>query len=224
MKINRLIALLICVVLLGGRADALDTSKINQLILKSRLSSSDFGMMISEDNRVVFALNAERRFKPASVTKVITGAATLELLGPRYKFRTQLLHDGSIVDNVIRGAIYLRGGGDPSFHAARLPTLVGDLKKKKIKSIEGDLIVDDSRFQVTSDPQWQRNIQSLNSHMFPMFVRLDPSPASSSQHSTRVHRKLTNLEGRFVVYQNMIEPDLTTGQQLLQLMQKNGIR
>jgi serine-type D-Ala-D-Ala carboxypeptidase/endopeptidase (penicillin-binding protein 4) len=224
LKIYRLAALSLCVLLIGVCAEALDPSKINQLILKSRLSSSDFGMMISEDNRVIFALNAERHFTPASVTKVITGAATLELLGPRYKFRTQLLHDGSIVDNTIRGALYLRGGGDPSFHAMRLPTLLAELKKKKIKSIEGDFIVDDSRFQVTTDPQWQRNIQSLNSQMFPMFVRFDPPPAESSQQQTRIHRKLTNLEGRFVVYQNMIEPDLRTGQQLIQLMQKNGIR
>jgi D-alanyl-D-alanine carboxypeptidase/D-alanyl-D-alanine-endopeptidase (penicillin-binding protein 4) len=33
-----------------------------------------------------------------------------------------------------------------------------------------------------------------------------------------------DLEGRFVVYQNMIEPDLRTGQQLIQMIHKSGIR
>ena len=218
------LALSLSLALICGQAEGLNVSTIQQLILKSRLSAADFGLIISEDKKVVFSLNSEQRFKPASVTKVITGAATLELLGPKYKFRTQLLRDGSIVEGSIRGTLYLRGGADPSFHSGKLASLLSGLKKQKIKTIEGDFVVDGSRFYVTSDPEWHQSVQRLNAQMFPMFVRLDPAPVAASQQQTRIHRKLTNLEGRFVVYQNMIEPDLRTGQQFLQMMQKSGIR
>ncbi len=213
--------------LLSGPVQALDVSTINQILTKNRLSTQDLGMIITdEEKKEVFSLNPSKQFTPASVTKVITGAAILELLGPRFQFRTQLLYDGSIVDNTVRGTIYLRGGGDPSFHSGKLVTLLPGLKKHKIKTIDGDLIIDDSRFQDIMDPQWRNQIHTLNTPMFPLFLRLDPEATTDShqQKSDPVHRKLIDLEGQFVVYQNMIEPDIRSGQTFLEIMQKNGIQ
>ena len=185
-------------------------------------------MIILEGKAEFFSLNGNKKLTPASVTKAITGAAVLELLGPDYPFRTQLLYDGTILENTIRGSIYLKGGGDPSFHSGRLSVLLDGLKKHKIQTIEGDLIIDDSRFDDVTAPDWQSRIPTLNEQMFPLYVRLDPAreaQAVPSQHQKlqSVPRKLMNLEGRFVVYQNNIEPDLFTGELFLQMLRKNKI-
>ena len=204
-------------------AQAFDPRMVHQLLVSSRLSLNDFGLLISTDEKDVFEFNATRKFTPASVSKVITGAAALELLGPNYKFRTPLLYDGSIVDQTVRGSLYIRNGGDPSFHSGRLITLLAGLKKYKIKSIEGDLIIDDSRFKDVNNPQWLKNINAINPEMFPLFVRIDPASDDLKKEQKKIYRKVMDLEGRFVVYQNMIEPDIRTGQQFVQMMKKSGI-
>ena len=224
--LNRIrIALFLCFALITA-AEASELSTIRQLT--KQFPQQDLAMLILEGKEEFFSLNGNKKLTPASVTKAITGAAVLELLGPGYPFRTQLLYDGSILENSIRGAIYLRGGGDPSFHSGRLSVLLDGLKKRNIQTIEGNLIIDDSRFDDVTTPDWQSRIPTLNEQLFPLYVRLDPvgelHPIPSQQQKLqRVQRKLMNLEGRFVVYQNNIEPDLYTGELFLQMLRKSKI-
>ena len=152
----------------------------------------------------------------------------LELLGPRFQFKTQLLFDGSIVDGTVRGSVYLLGGGDPAFHSVGLSTLLKGLQKQNIKKIEGNLVVDDSRFHDVSSPYWLTQIDRINPDLFPLFLRFDPpsnlTPFSPDwQKAELLHNKAVNLEGLFVVYQNMIEPNLWSGYRFLHMMQKSGI-
>jgi len=221
-------ALAVCLLILCNTGKSLEGLEIHPLLIKNRLDSDDVGMVILQDSKELFSLNTSRKFKPASLSKIITGAAVLELLGPRFQFKTQLLFDGSIVDNTVRGSLYLLGGGDPSFHSAGLSVLLTGLKKQKIKKIEGDLIIDDSRFRDVVSPYWQSQIDMINPDLFPLFLRFDPpsnlAPFSPDwQKAERLHTKAVDLEGRFVVYQNMIQPNLWTGYQFQQLMQKAGI-
>ncbi len=222
------IALVVCFLFLCNTAVSLEVPPIYPLLTKNKLAPGDVGIVIMEDNKELFSLNASKKFKPASLSKMVTGAAVLELMGPRYQFKTQLLFDGSIVDDTLRGSVYLLGGGDPTFHSARLTALLAGLKKQKIKKIEGNLIVDDSRFRDVVSPYWRAQIGLINPDSFPLFLRFDPPsslvPFSPDwQKVERLHRRVVNLEGRFVVYQNMIEPNLWTGYHFLQMMQKAGI-
>jgi D-alanyl-D-alanine carboxypeptidase/D-alanyl-D-alanine-endopeptidase (penicillin-binding protein 4) len=73
---------------------------------------------------------------------------------------------------------------------------------------------------------WKNHIETLNPQMFPLFVRndsLSEEPPSVKKRPV-VHRRVMDLEGRFVVYHNMVEPDLTTGQEFVHLLKKNGIQ
>ena len=222
-RVFLMLALLLCAQFVFA-----DVSQIPKLLSASKLDSNDFGLIVIEGNTELFKLHSGNKFKPASVSKVITAAAVLELLGPKFQFHTQLLHDGTIADETLRGTLYLRGGGDPSFHSGKLNLFLSGLKKRNIKTIEGDLVIDDSRFADFTAQDWKNNLNSLNAQMFPLFVRLEPeqdmNPFSDKpKQSSRVHRRLIDLEGRFVVYQNMIEPDLWTGHTFQELLSKNGI-
>jgi len=51
---------------------------------------------------------------PASTLKLITTAAAYDILGPGHTFTTDLAVTGPIVNGVLRGDLYIIGGGDPT--------------------------------------------------------------------------------------------------------------
>ena len=66
-----------------------------------------------EAGRTIVARGEDALFIPASVAKVSTLLAALEILGPDHRFETSLWTVGHIRDGVLAGDLYLRGGGDP---------------------------------------------------------------------------------------------------------------
>ena len=85
---------------------------------------------------------------PASVMKLVTTYAALELLGPTYVWRTPVYLDGALEGSVFRGTVYIRGSGDPKLVSEKLWLLLGRLQGMGIKTIAGDIVVDRSAFQV----------------------------------------------------------------------------
>lgn len=125
-------------------------SKLEAEIKKSKAKESDFGILVKtgegENETIVHALNADRPMSPASVTKIATGAAALAIFPPGYKFKTKLASNAAIEKGVLKGDLYLIGDGDPSFVAETMWFLVNAFGRNKIKSIEGNIIVDDTKF------------------------------------------------------------------------------
>jgi D-alanyl-D-alanine carboxypeptidase/D-alanyl-D-alanine-endopeptidase (penicillin-binding protein 4) len=67
-------------------------------------------------SRVLFSERASAMRPPASVEKLYTATAALELLGPPARLTTSVLGAGRLASGgVWEGSIYLRGGGDPTF-------------------------------------------------------------------------------------------------------------
>jgi len=95
---------------------------------------------------VIGRLNAGTRLTPASLTKLITAAAALEVWPTDKMFQTQLLAAGEIHDGVLHGDLILRGAGDPSLDDHSLWQLAAQLKGYDISSISGRLIVSLSPF------------------------------------------------------------------------------
>ncbi|MBI2810821.1 MAG: D-alanyl-D-alanine carboxypeptidase/D-alanyl-D-alanine-endopeptidase [Candidatus Melainabacteria bacterium] len=106
-------------------------------------------------HEVVYEKENNHLFVPASCLKLITGAAALDLLGPDFRFETQVFTDGKIVDKVLKGNIYIKGSGDPDLSITDLENLVLQLKKRGIQSIEGNLYVDNTVFDpIANAPGW----------------------------------------------------------------------
>jgi D-alanyl-D-alanine carboxypeptidase/D-alanyl-D-alanine-endopeptidase (penicillin-binding protein 4) len=93
-----------------------------------------------------FSHNDDKLFIPASLSKLITAGAILHELHPSYKFKTMLVSDAKIENGLLAGPIYLKGGGDPSFVSENAWFLVNELSRSGITSVEGDVIVDDTRY------------------------------------------------------------------------------
>ncbi len=90
---------------------------------------------------------------PASVMKLVTTFAALDLLGPAFVWTTPVYIDGSVRDGTLFGNLVIKGQGDPKLVVERLWMLLRRVQGLGIRSIRGDIILDNSAFALAeSDP------------------------------------------------------------------------
>ena len=94
------------------------------------------------------AWQADVARNPASVMKLVTTYAALELLGPAFTWQTPVFIDGPVTDGVLRGNVVLQGVGDPKLVAERLWLMLRRLQGQGIRAIQGDIVLDRSAFTV----------------------------------------------------------------------------
>jgi len=127
--------------------------KLEAEVKRSGFKPDNLGLFVGANHegalQSYFGVNAQSKMLPASLSKLITAGAALSRMHPGYKFRTQLIANSktpSIKDGVLKGPVYLKGGGDPSFTSEKMWLLVNELSRTGVKSIEGDVVVDDTLF------------------------------------------------------------------------------
>ena len=84
----------------------------------------------------------DKAMNPASVIKLVTTYAGLELLGPAHTWKTDVLVAGDMRGGTLRGDLVLRGSGDPKLTVERLWLLLKQLRERGLTTIRGDLILD----------------------------------------------------------------------------------
>jgi D-alanyl-D-alanine carboxypeptidase/D-alanyl-D-alanine-endopeptidase (penicillin-binding protein 4) len=90
---------------------------------------------------------------PASVMKLVTTYAALDLLGPAYTWATPVYVEGAVRDGTLYGNLYIKGQGDPKLVLERLWLLLRRVQGLGIKTIAGDIVLDRSAFDVPdTDP------------------------------------------------------------------------
>ncbi len=96
---------------------------------------------------------AQVPMNPASVMKLTTTFAALDLLGPAYAWSTPVYVDGPVRDGTLTGNVYIKGQGDPKLVLEKLWLLMRRLQGLGIKQIAGDIVLDRSAFEVPdADP------------------------------------------------------------------------
>ena len=85
---------------------------------------------------------------PASVMKLVTTYAALDLLGPAYLWNTPVYTEGNISNGVLNGNLYIKGQGDPKLVLERLWLLLRRVQGLGIKTIAGDIVLDRSAFSL----------------------------------------------------------------------------
>ena len=99
------------------------------------------------------AHNTTQAMNPASVMKLLTTYAALDLLGPAFTWKTTAWIDAAPVDGVLNGNLYLKGSGDPRFAIEHLWALLRQLRVRGITHIAGDVVLDRTVFDVPAiDP------------------------------------------------------------------------
>ncbi len=90
---------------------------------------------------------------PASVMKLVTTYAALDLLGPAFTWSTPVVVEGAVRDGTLFGNLYIKGQGDPKLVSERLWLLLRRVQGLGIKTIAGDIVLDRSAFEnVEVDP------------------------------------------------------------------------
>lgn len=89
---------------------------------------------------------ADQPMNPASVMKLVTTYAALDLLGPAYTWRTPVWVDGPVVNGVLKGNVIIQGQGDPKLVLEKIWLLLRRLQGLGIHTIGGDIVLDNSMF------------------------------------------------------------------------------
>ncbi len=83
---------------------------------------------------------------PASLAKLATTFAGLEMLGPAFTWPTPVYVEGTLQGGTLNGNLYIKGQGDPKLVAERLWLLLRRVQGLGIRSIAGDIVLDRSAF------------------------------------------------------------------------------
>ena len=84
---------------------------------------------------------------PASVMKLVTTYAALDLLGPAYRWKTEVYATAPVREGVLDGDLVLKGYGDPKLDLEAFWVLLRALRGKGLQAIRGDLVLDRSHFE-----------------------------------------------------------------------------
>lgn len=85
---------------------------------------------------------------PASTMKLLTTLVALDTLGPAYRWKTDVYALGEIKDGRLDGDLLLKGYGDPFLVTERFWQLLRSIRRAGIDEIDGDLLLDDSYFDI----------------------------------------------------------------------------
>ncbi|HEV8690895.1 MAG TPA: D-alanyl-D-alanine carboxypeptidase/D-alanyl-D-alanine-endopeptidase [Ideonella sp.] len=90
--------------------------------------------------------NDQAAVNPASVFKLVTTYAALDLLGPAWSWSTPVYVSGTLRDGVLDGSVAIRGRGDPTLVVERVWLLLRRLQQLGLREIRGDIVLDHSAF------------------------------------------------------------------------------
>lgn len=141
--------------------------EIQKIIKQYSIRQKQLGLAVSQVQpaSLEFAVNADRLFTPASLSKIAASGAFLNYFHPFHQFQTSFLSDHSISpEGRLKGNLYLKGGGDPSFVSESMWNLVNRLVRTGVKQVEGFLVLDDSLFEKNTKPgrRWGALDRSYN--------------------------------------------------------------
>lgn len=106
-------------------------------------------------NSPLLAHNADKAMQPASLMKLISTAAALDLLGPAYRWTTRFYTNGTQNGETLQGDLIIKGSGDPRLSQRDLWSVLHSLRAQGIRHISGDLLLDRSLFEITTDDAMQ---------------------------------------------------------------------
>ncbi|MGA8049197.1 MAG: D-alanyl-D-alanine carboxypeptidase/D-alanyl-D-alanine-endopeptidase [Burkholderiales bacterium] len=97
--------------------------------------------------RPALSLNADVARNPASVMKLVTTYSALELLGPAYRWKTEVYAAGTQADDVLTGELVLKGYGDPRLTFEDFWRMLLGLRERGLRELRGDLVLDRTWFE-----------------------------------------------------------------------------
>ncbi|HIB8179446.1 D-alanyl-D-alanine carboxypeptidase/D-alanyl-D-alanine endopeptidase [Elizabethkingia anophelis] len=133
-----------------------------KMIRSENMLAANLSFYVADENgNVVYEYQGNKGLSTASTQKIFTAIAALDKLGPSFTFKTQASYSGQLQGSTLQGNFYLTSNGDPTLGSWRYEgykpenfkaKLLAVVQDKGIKTIEGDLILDDSYFDLQTTP------------------------------------------------------------------------
>ncbi len=131
-------------------------NQMDDIFNDPNFNNAQWGVVIQslETGEYFYKRNSNKLLMPASNMKLFTTACGLNLLGPNYKFSTNVYTEGEIDGSILRGNLIVQGRGDPSisgrFYDDEMFKIYNDwadsLINLGIDEITGNIIGDDNQF------------------------------------------------------------------------------
>ena len=101
---------------------------------------------------------------PASTMKLLTTLVGLDTLGRNYRWTTDIFALGEVEDGRLDGDLLIRGGGDPFLVTERVWQMLRLVRQAGIHEIDGNLLLDDSYFEVPEHDPAEFDHQPLRAY------------------------------------------------------------
>jgi serine-type D-Ala-D-Ala carboxypeptidase/endopeptidase (penicillin-binding protein 4) len=101
-----------------------------------------------ETGEVLYDRGGDKLLVPASNLKIYTASAALDLLGPTYRWQTQVVVPKPLRSGVCDGDLVLRGPGDPMMDTEQLAHYAFMLDQQGLKTVRGQV-------RVETAPRWE---------------------------------------------------------------------
>jgi serine-type D-Ala-D-Ala carboxypeptidase/endopeptidase (penicillin-binding protein 4) len=151
MHFSSVCALLICLLLPaavpGAAGDGLPPP-VSAALKNHKVNGASVSIFVQavDADAPLLAFNDDVARSPASVIKLLTTYAALDILGPAFQWQTEVWTTGPLRDGRLEGDLVLRGGGDPGLSTERFWTLLREIRARGITEIAGDLVIDETLF------------------------------------------------------------------------------
>ena len=153
---RRAAGLLMALASLAASAQALPP-EVDALLARAKVPRDAFAAVVVDAAPALngkaaplLSYRAGSAMNPASVMKLVTTYAGLELLGPSFTWSTPVYVDGPIANGVLQGNLIIQGKGDPKLVMERLWLLLRRVQGLGIKAISGDIVLDRSAFAASA--------------------------------------------------------------------------
>ena len=137
------------------------SSTLKSLIDEQASRSPNLGIYVKNltTGEVVASYNSNRLFIPASNQKIITTLGSLHFLGKDYKFKTIFfIPVKPNQTGIYNQNLYIDTKGDPTLKTDDLIKVVSYLGDKGIKTINGDIVLNDNYFEKPYyNPNWKES-------------------------------------------------------------------
>jgi D-alanyl-D-alanine carboxypeptidase/D-alanyl-D-alanine-endopeptidase (penicillin-binding protein 4) len=125
-------------------------------LARAKIPTQSISLLVAEAQGSGLSRLAHRTdvpMNPASVMKLVTTYAALDLLAPSFVWRTPVWLDGPVVNGVLQGNLVIQGQGDPKLVLERIWLLLRRVQGMGVQRIAGYIVLDRHAFAVpTSDP------------------------------------------------------------------------
>ncbi|MDN3297691.1 D-alanyl-D-alanine carboxypeptidase/D-alanyl-D-alanine-endopeptidase [Streptomyces ficellus] len=132
----------------AGPSDTGLKGAIDTILTDPRLDGGAVSVVVADagTEETLYQRDSGDRLMPASNTKLATSVAAMALLGPEYRFRTEVLSTARPRGGVLHGDLYLRGTGDPTTLAKDYDRLAAQVAASGVRRVAGRVVADDTRF------------------------------------------------------------------------------